>query len=417
MDTYIKYQFQRLRELAIELAILQRYVTPGYLGKVERSIDNFVPYWPVSDNWKKKRSNNPFRSLGTAYSNLPSDPAMYENHCKETARVWTQFENMIFDHIIMDDNDDDSNIDTKSLEKKDVKPSVEPRIKIEGECTRLDLKLLGEVKQSSTVRNRIKDHITLHSILIFEAKQEIEFLLEIRKDILYKQLNRLEEDIKSAKFKDFSPTEDWTKTREENHIYLTKNEGREHKRLEKIKKANAKEILLKKVREAREELRLHNRLEKAKLKEDALLRKRTLAANKAASKKQKLAHQSPYDNDDNNDDNNNNNNKCEDNVNDSVMSWYNPNEIYLNADEEMIRKIQEKEREEMIRKTQEEEREVVERILMAEQERIQKDHCQKTREADYLSKEKHARTILYSTDCASNQFNEVWTEFKDHYSA
>ena len=64
-------------------------------------------------------------------------------------------------------------------------------------------------------------------------------------------MNRLEKEIKSAKFKDFSPTEDWTKRREENRIYLIKNEGREDRRLGKIKKADAKEILLKKVREAR----------------------------------------------------------------------------------------------------------------------------------------------------------------------
>lgn len=402
MDTYMKYQFQRLRELALELAMLHRYVSSSYLGHMERSIDNFVPYWAVSDNWKKKRSDNPFRSLGSPII-LPRNVTMYKNSCKEIARVWMQFENMIFDHIITDDDDDDSNIDAIPLEKKVIEPSIEPKIKIEGECTRLDLKLLGEVKQSSTVRNRIKDHITLHSLLIFEAKQEIEFFLEMRKDLHYYFMNRLEKGIKSAKFKDFSPTEDWTKRREENRIYLIKNEGREDKRLEKIKKADAKEILLKKVREAREELQLHNRLEKAKLKEDALLRKRTLAANKTASKKQKLAHQSPYNSDDDNNDDNDNyfvtsdNDEREDNVNDSVMSWYNSNENYLDPGD------QEKEREEK------------ERHMMAEQERIQKDHDQKTREADYLSKKKHARTILYSTDCASNQFNEVWAEFKDHY--
>ena len=195
-------------------------------------------------------------------------------------------------------------------------------------------------------------------------------------------------------------------------------------------------------------------LEKAKLKEDALLRKITLIENKTASKKQKLthqpnftinwtaanntaskkqnlAHQSTYNSDDNdndyNDENNTSDNDDDDDDDDTsdndfnsddnnrVMSWYNPNEIYLDANEEMIRKPQENEREEIIRKAQEEKREVAERILMAEQERIQKDHDQKTREADYFSKEEHACSILYSTDCASNQFNEVWTEFKDHY--
>ena len=425
MDTYMKYQFQRLRELAVELTMLQRQVSPDYLGHVEYSIDKFVPYWPVSDNWKKKRSDNPFRSLGEGYTTyLPKNVTMYKNSCKETARVWMQFENMIFDHIIIDD-DDDINIEVTSLEKKGIEPSIEPRIKIEGECSGLDLKLLGEVKQSSTVRNRIKNHITLHSLLIFEAKQEIEFILEIRKDILYSFLDKLEEKIKSKKFKDFYPTEDWIKRREENRIYLIKNKGREDKKLEKIKEADARRVLLKKVREAQEELQKHNRLENAKREEDALLRKRTLAANKAASKKQKPAHQSPYNSDDDDyndeivtsDNDTSDNDEREDNVNDIVMSWYNPNEIYLDAGEEMIRKTLEKKREEKIRKTQEKKCEENERIMMAEQERIQKDHDQKTREADYLSKEKHARIILYSTDCASNQFNEVWTEFKDHYYA
>ena len=415
----MKYQFQRLRELAIELAILQRHVDHSTLGLTERSIDKFVPYWPVTDNWKKKRSDdNPFRSHGYwSPTILPRNETMYKNSCKENARVWTQFENMIFDHIITDDDDDDDvNIDATSLEKKDIEPSIEPRIKIEGECTRLDLNLLGEVKQSSTVRNRIKDHITLHSLLIFEAEQEIEFLLEIRKKDLYTLLDDLEKDIKSTNFKDFSPTEDWLKRREENRKYLMKNKEREDKKTMKRMKAYDKRRLRDEkqfAREDRKHLQFFKRYEKAKLKKDALLRKRTLVENKAASKKQKLAHQSTYN------DGNDNSFVTSDNanVNDSVISWYNPNEIYLDAAEEMIRKTREEERNEITRKIQEKEREQMERDMMGNEEMIQKDHCRKTREADYLSKKKHARSILYSTDCASNQFNEVWTEFKDHYYA
>ena len=80
------------------------------------------------------------------------------------------FENKIFDHTIL-----------ASQEKKVIESSIEVRIKIEGECTELDLKLLGEVQQSSTIRNHVKDHIVLHFLLIFEAQEKIVFFLEIRK--------------------------------------------------------------------------------------------------------------------------------------------------------------------------------------------------------------------------------------------
>ena len=174
--SYISFQYDRLRELAVEINILQKLRSPEELEGIEHSIIGAV-CWPVSDRWKKRRASFVSRYDSTKYDVyifcMHETEKVYNDDYVTIERIWEFYQDAISDY---------HNLDGYGLYKKE----------------------------------DIKERIVQQSIHIFEAEFEIYALSECvdSDNQFYTVYSKMEEYIASMNVTDFTFTKEWYTRRE-----------------------------------------------------------------------------------------------------------------------------------------------------------------------------------------------------------
>jgi hypothetical protein len=90
MNCFRIHQSDRLRELEIELDILERYRSLEDRENIEYSIQYSDIYWPVSDRWKKRRADFIHRYDVTSYTIIPMEKktSLYDSHFTFNENAW-----------------------------------------------------------------------------------------------------------------------------------------------------------------------------------------------------------------------------------------------------------------------------------------------------------------------------------------
>lgn len=180
--SYMNFQYDRLRELAVELNILQKLRSPKELEGIEHSI-NYSVCWPVSDRWKKRRASFVSQYDKSKYDifDIPVEETMahYNNVCVTTiGSMWEFFQDMISDYHRLDG--------------------------------------YGFYKKED-----IRDRIVQQSIYLFELEWEIDACTDCvfgDQNLIY---SRMEEYIASMNVTDFTFTNEWNIRRENIAQFLT----------------------------------------------------------------------------------------------------------------------------------------------------------------------------------------------------
>jgi hypothetical protein len=396
MEHFIKNQFHRIRELSIQLIILQNGLSKYQLAVVECSIENSTLGWPVSDHWKSKRFHGSFniRVSPQDIVLLSNREESYHKCLLYNERLWLSFQDMIQDNDL-------------------------------------------------SMKNRIKDHLVQQSLLIFEVEQEIIFLMEsLPKKNIYATLVRQEKSIQNMIIQDFVPTDRWILSRCHVLKFLLKNKMAEKNRIQTLKNESTRknlnekntQIPEKKIKEkTREKKRGRDELEREQQREwndflDSYCKKEEEEEEEkmTSTLKDTEWEEEPGDQEE----------KGENPVVvDDVFVWHSNNEEYF-GDENTERlpnyfRLMEYEKKEnelqIIRKNarlcQENNRilrekkmqkknELNERYLMEKEEQYQAMYEYRVRVMKYICRKKEEHHILLKTNCVQHQFDEVWNIFK-----
>ena len=170
MINYMDHQHDRLRELEIEIIILDKVLSLEDRETIEYCISHSEIYWPVSDKWKKRRADFVHRYDETSYkvTSIEKDTSLYDTHYAINETMWENHKDTL-------------------LEESHV---------------------------------MVKKYNSLQSLRIFEIQWEINAIFNSTNSFSFYTYRKMEREITAMNLNDYHFTQEWYTRRSDIYTYI-----------------------------------------------------------------------------------------------------------------------------------------------------------------------------------------------------